>query len=411
MPNSIFNNKNIAFFNPRQDFATNPSLLCLTEEFIKHNAHVDVYMPGLYMRGCGRYPPLEGNISQYPFPRKLEFWAGEVGKTLSNWKWYFVHSSWKAERILKEKKYDLVFGIDSEGIIAAYQYASRNRVPIVYICYEIIFRDELLRRSDYKEKDSEIKASQRADMVIIQDKWRAKLLADENNLDEQQFIYLPVSPRSSSTIQRTNYLRKRFNIPNGKIVVLHSGSFEDWTYAEELIDSVPKWPEKVVLVIHTRYSPVKKHKYISRIQENNFENIILSTEPLYRQAYEQMVASADIGLVLYKKRPVFKSLQKNIETIGFSSGKFSYYMKYGLPVIAAGGGTYHELLKEYHFGISLNSFDEMPEALSKVISCYQKHSDEAKRLFSEKLAFDLYWPATSRKLAHLLRSRNHRIAW
>ena len=92
--------------------------------------------------------------------------------------------------------------------------------------------------------------------------------------------------------------------------------------------------------------------------------MILSTEPLPPEEYESMVASADLGLVLYKTIPGSLFRQKNIECIGLSSGKFSHYTKHGLPVISIGQQTYADLLFDYEFGENLSSFDEMPGALS-----------------------------------------------
>ncbi len=156
------------------------------------------------------------------------------------------------------------------------------------------------------------------------------------------------------------------------------------------------------MVIHTRYKPNRRHKYISIIRRQNSNNIILSTDPLNSIEYERMICSADIGLVFYKLSPLSKYLQKNIETIGLSSGKFSYYAKYGLPIISINQKTYAELLQEYEFGYNLTSFDELPGALLNIISNYEKLSSEAMRLFKEKLAFDIYWPQISQKLLELL---------
>ena len=309
----------------------------------------------------------------------------------------------RVDRMFSAGAYDLIIGIDSSGIISAYEYAKRYDVPLVYLSFEISFRDELSSKAKLEEKEKERLASQFANLVIIQDKWRARLLSDENGLQLEKFEYMPVSPASSPSIRASDYLRKRFNIPKGQTIVLHSGTFAAWTCADELIENVATWPEGFLLIVHTRYIPGKNDKYIQTVRKAKLSNVVLSTEPLPADDYEQLVASADIGLVFYKPEPLSPFGRKNLQIIGLSSGKFSFYMKYGLPVISIGQQSYQELLKAYAFGENVSSFSEMPAALMRVRTNYDQHQTEARRLFSEKLDFDIHWPRLEARLLEVLR--------
>jgi hypothetical protein len=401
MKNKKFSGIQIAFFEPAPDIATNPSLICLIEELTNAGAAVDVFMPM-----HGNYPKIKEGINIYPFPKKIRLWSGSIRRTLNSYlsdvQCCIRERVWRAYSILNRNRYDLAFGVNDTGLITAVDSMRNNRVPIIYLSYEIFFKDELLTYIDRKEKTREIKASQLVDLVLIQDKWRADLLARENNIDEKKFAYLPVAPRLAKDTIKSQYLRKKYNIPENKFIVLHSGSFANWTHADELLENVDKWPDNTILLIHTRYRPDDSNKQINKIINKNLPNVILSTDPLDNETYEKMVCSADIGLVLYKQMPGSKYVQKNIETIGLSSGKFAYFMKYSLPVISIGSKTYSKLLKEYKFGFNINSFVEMPGTLTNIISDYDNYSKEACRLFSEKLPFDLYWPSISNKILELL---------
>jgi len=388
--------KNIAFFEPDSDFWTNPSLICLFEQLSKEN-NVDIFMPVTI-----RYPNCKGTYSIYSFPHKILFWDRTFRSTLVNWKRYILGKSYVSQKILKNKKYDFIFGINSEGIVQAYNYAFPRKIPYIYLSYEIFFRDEMTTRWEFKEKETEIAASKRAAMVVIQDKWRAKLLAEENNIPQNNFCFLPVSPRGLAKTKKSDYLRKKFTIPDKYKIVIHSGSFENWTYAQELINSLPNWVENIILVVHTRHKSKGKHTYIERLKQLNSSNVIISTDPLDYKEYEEMLASADIGLVLYKENSSSLYLQKNIRHIGLSSGKFSYYAKNGLPIVSVSQESYDELLKEYNFGINLDSFSDIPYALEKIISNYQMYTKGAIRLFAEKLTFDIYWPEIENKISSLL---------
>jgi len=403
--NNTFTGRNIAFFEPSQDFATNPSLICLAEELLNVGARIDIFMPKF-----GKYPNpnINNKYSIYSFPKKMRLWTGSIRQSLNNClnniKLVTKKETLQAYSTLKRKRYDLIFGINEEGLISAADFTKKYSTPLIYLNFEIFFMDELLTYIDRKEKTREIKVSQLVNLVLIQDKWRADLLASENNIDEKKFAYLPIAPRLAKNTIKSQYLRKKYNIPENKFIILHSGSFASWTHADELLENVDKWPDNTILLIHTRYRPDENDKQINKIINKNSPNIILSTDLLDDQTYEKMVCSADIGLVLYKKIPGSKYVQKNIETIGLSSGKFSYYMKYGLPTISMGQKTYDELLKEYSFGYNLGTFEEMPEGLKKLTVNYEEFSREATRLFSEKLAFDLFWPNVSEKILNIINS-------
>jgi hypothetical protein len=267
----------------------------------------------------------------------------------------------------------------------------------------MFFLDELTVDSEIEEKEQEIKATQMADLVVVQDSHRGRLLAEENGLVLDKFAYLPVSPSGLRQVKRSNYLRDRFHLSEEQTIVLQSGTFGDWTYADELLKSLDTWPEGFVLVIHSKDRLNDTSRYVREIKAADLPNIILSTEPLPADEYEQLVGSADMGLVMYKTTPPSRYLQKNIEHIGLASGKFSFYMKYGIPVISVADQTYQGLLEYYNFGENIGSFDELPECLVRVRSNRNHHRAEAQRLFRERLDFDVHWPTLSARLLEIMK--------
>ncbi|MFB0564470.1 MAG: hypothetical protein ACETWK_02175 [Candidatus Aminicenantaceae bacterium] len=403
MPQKTYNfykQRRIAVFEPRPKLMTNPSLVSLIEAFTQNGAQVDVMMPV-----SASYPSIDSRLAtRYPFPKQFSLWRGGIRETLRGW--LDLREKFKQNQIdsmFTAGAYDLIIGVDSEGLIKGYEYAKRYKLPLVYLSFEIIFRDELRSRWEIEKKEEESIASQFADLIIIQDKWRAELLTTENRISPERIEYLPVSPRSSKRTPQSNHLRKRFNISERETIVLHSGTFAEFTCASELLDSVSVWPEGFVLIIHTRYKPRKFDGHIRAIGKAMLSNVFLSTDPLAPEEYEKLVASADIGLVLYKQVPPSPYEQKNIQTMGLSSGKFSYYMKYGLPVISIKQDTYAQLLNDYKFGENIDSFEEMPKALKLIQTNYAYYSAEAKRLFSEKLSFDIHWPRLSARLLEVMK--------
>lgn len=375
----------IAIFEPNPDFSTNPTLQCLVQALHREGAQIDVYMPN-----PGNFTvPEFGCTNYYPFPKQLYILTLNIRANLGN-----IKSFWQSRNLLRfitTRNYDLFIGVDAAGLITAHSFSKQLNIPFIYASFEITFRDELVMTLDIKEKQKEIIASREAAKIIIQDHNRAELLAKENGLDGDKFIYMPVAPSGTDTAEKTNYAREKFGIPSTETIVIHSGSFGEWTHADELIESARTWPDDFVLLIHNRSGPLAD-KYLQKIRRMNLPNVVLSTEFLSITEYELMLRSVDIGLVLIKSMDG-KHTQKNIMNIGLSSGKFSFYMKYGLPVISiTHQSNYRELLKLYKFGIAIPNFEEMPYALCEVRKNLDFFGSEAQRLFREKLDFDLYWP-------------------
>ena len=393
-----FNRRRIALFEPYPDLVTNPTLVCLLKALIRGGARVDVMM-----NDTSSLRSLEGNITGYRFPEGLSLWYGDIRTTWRCWSERLSIERLRIEQKFATGAYDLIFGIDSLGIIRGSKYAQRFKVPLVYLSFEIFFRDELSVQTEIEEKQRERVASRLADLVIIQDPGRARLLAAENDLVLDKFECLPVSPDGFGKVEKSDYLRTRFNISREQTIVLQSGSLAEWTCADELLESVVEWPKGFVLVVHTPYESRQAERYIQAIRYAKLQNVFLTKEPLPTDEYEEMVASADIGLVLYKPVPPSRYVQKNIENIGLASGKFSFYMKYGIPVISFAQQEYDRLLKAYAFGENIGSFDEMPDALIRVRSNKNHHRAEAQRLFRERLDFDVHWPTLSARLLEIMK--------
>jgi hypothetical protein len=392
----------IALLYPHADLQTNPGLLALLYALREDGAELC-----LYMTRKDRYPQVSGPFDVQPFPGEVRLWSGDLAGTLAEWS-LLLQGKLRGRKNLFSHRYDLVIGVNSEGIIAAGRYARRFGVPLVYLSYEIFFREELTRLADLKEKAREIEASRRADLVIIQDEERGELLTKENGIPASRFAFLPVAPAGEEGGGKTDWLYRRFGIPEDRKIVIHAGSFEDWTCAGELLETTGDWPREALLVVHTRYEAKNMGKYMNILKGNLSDRVVFSLKPLDTEEYGRMLRSAHIGLVLYK-RTVGSRYSKyhgnNIMNIGLSSGKFASYMKYGLPSISLGQQTYRRLLGKYRFGFDIDTMTEIPGAITRILRAYDLHSSEAKRLFVKRLRFDLHWPQLREKIIGLLHQR------
>lgn len=382
----------IILFEPNPDISTNPTLINLIRRFSDDGIQIDIFQPN-----HGIFLPLDitkknVNICHYNYCSTKKC----TGLTRLS---YWIQKLRVFYRLKSENKV-IVIAVDPNGLVEAYQYCRWMDVPLVYLSFEMFFMEELTSVQEQKNKEIELQACQKVALTIIQDPLRGRLLKEENRLADMEMFYLPVAPSNDPAVKKTDYLRDKFNIPEEKIIVTHAGSFSEWTCAEELIESSKSWPEEFVLVIHIRNQP---NEFIKTLMlDKNTAHIIFSTDPCTESEYEELLASADIGLVLYKPTKSNKYTGKNIENMGLSSGKFSSYMKCGIPIISINQEYYKKMLKSYEFGLDIDDFKAMPEALFKIKENYNDYCNGVKRLFEERLNFDLYYEDLKNKLFEMV---------
>jgi hypothetical protein len=379
----------IAFFDPVGSFFSVPTLHCLFEELNRMSISVDVFL----RFGADRLIASE-LFKAYPFPVPLRAWSGNLNNTLRNWKWFVKYHSWKGHNHLREGQYDLVFGINPEGVVAAYKYWEKTGTPYIYISFEMFFKDELESKAHLFEKDEEIIASQNALFVISQDKTRGMLLSQENHLPLDRIEFLPVAPSSGPPFTKTNYLRQQFKIEENQMILLHSGTFRDWTCADELIESLHYWPDDLVLVVHTHYEKYASGNdpYLSALKSLKKQNIFISNIPLAQGDYQKMICSAEAGLVFYKPNNTPPFGGKNIQNIGLSSGKLASYARCGLPIICGRQEGYKKLINTFKFGMYTDQLSEIPSLACQIQKYWDLYSQESLRFFNEQLDFKIHWP-------------------
>ena len=284
----------IAVFDTSGTSFVAPVMQCMLQEFAGKGFKVDLYLRNV----GGRLESLSARscVMIKPFPTPLRLWEGDVRTTISQWRAFGRYNGLRGLASLLRGQYDLAFGLNPEGVIAAHRLWRKKGTPFIYLSFEMMFMDELRRRGHRKMKEEEVAASRDASLVVIQDPWRAALLQSENHIPAERFAYLPVAPRAKEPITRTNYLRERFGIPQAARIVINSGTFNAFTRADDIIQSVTQWPPEFHLIVNTHYTPRSNDTYIRRLRDLNLPNVHISEGSLAPEEHEQMLLSADIGL-------------------------------------------------------------------------------------------------------------------
>lgn len=267
-------------------------------------------------------------------------------------------------------KYNLVIGVDRDGLILAALLAGRLGTPYGMISYEIFFEDET--SSSFKRPEAV--ASAGLSFVVAPDERRGQLLVRENRIrDDTEMLFIPVAPMRSHPYQKRNDLRELLAIPDNKKILIYVGSIASWTGIKDLLAKANSLPDDWVLVLHDRYGDTEskiRNLAVPALQENvYFTDIEIPTN----DDMHKLLHSADMGLALYK--PDYSTIWagKNLAEVGLSSGKASVYLQHGLPVITTHNEILSPLIQSHGLGYSVAGADDVFAVLEQHESNNEQH--------------------------------------
>lgn len=294
------------------------------------------------------------------------------------------------------KPYACFIGVDPWGLIKANNLVKSVDIPLVYYSLELLFSDEIKDLTYQKIKMKEQELCNKIEFAITQDAERATLLSIENNIPLDKIVLVPNAPLGLAQRNSNYYWHKRFNLSKRTKVVLYTGSLGDWTGLDKIIDSIQYWPEDWVFVIHTRYNidefseEDEKLLPLRRLEQDpSLKNrIFISSNPVHSDEYRQLISGADIGIALYFQDHRSPLTQKNLETLGLSSGKIAYYLNAGLPVITNLSSGIGNLLSEYKCGIIIDNIKDIGRAVVVISDNYGEYSENAQNLFNDRFGVD-----------------------
>jgi len=373
----------------------NPSLKCIIDLLLENGFEIDLRYPKSYAP-----MPLMDNVRFIPFgkfTRRLKDiifnrFCSKLLMSLS----VFI------EYILYYRKYDLIIGVDRQGLLEANILNRLIKSRYIFISFEITFEKETSIRYKAIEKE----ASKNVSRWIIQDEERAQKLMEENGLKESNKFLLPLASAGVGNKSELR-LRDQLGIPNAKYVAIAIGSIARWSMTNEIIKSVINWPDDWVLILHERYGRTREllmnelpdmESYINKkifISDSATDNV---------DDMSTILSGVDAGIALYKPDYVGPYTGNNLKYLGLASGKISTYLRYGIPVIANEIGLYAEVIHKHQLGIIVSSPENITTQLSELKSpCY---SVNAERYFSEYLDFNNYSDEFLNEILSVINSKN-----
>jgi len=303
----------------------------------------------------------------------------------------------RLRKIINEFDECVLAGIDPKGFISAALYGKyfRSINKLGYISFEIFFMDEL-RHSNGSviEKEWEIRCSEKVDFVVISDEERWGLLRKENSFrDDVEVFYVPVAPKRSvgppSIKERSDPLK-----------IVYSGSLDPAFGVDRLLDAIGSSDNRGLdMEFHSRYRLDENDHYRKRIRglESDGVRIRLNDDVYHEQEeYLEYLSRFDVGVCFYLPSDEFgKYSNKNIKYIGLSSGKLSYYVMMGIPVLMYGSDQFEKLNNNYNFGHVLKQIDEVVGGVENIANEFENKRRGCELFYQEVLN-------PEKKLKHLL---------
>lgn len=373
--------KKVLIIHPEGNMFYNPTMKCIIDLLIDKN--VDIVLR--YNKSMAE-TSLHEKIKLFPY--------GSIHKKIKailfdkiGFKWLINIYVQIISRIYCGK-IDLVIGVDRQGLIEAAIISEAMCIPYIFISFEITFESEVGKRFKKIEKMS----SQNVKYWFVQDEVRKKCLIEENDLSENNCITIPLASAGLGKLPNKRLRDDLEGISKMKKVAILLGSIASWTMAKEIIESVALWPDDWVLIVHDRYGNTDKVLQNLCINMSFFRDKVFvsysSSNMIDDMGYVLNGISA--GIAFYKPSFSCQLTGKNVQNIGFSSGKISTYLRYGVPVIVNNIGLLSTRAAEKKFGFIANNQFEIPRYLTEISKNEGFYSENAVEYYKSVLDFDNY---------------------
>lgn len=299
----------------------------------------------------------------------------------------------EAVNVIGAGDYACLIGVEKAGLVWAGLVGERTGLPWLYYSLELFTSDnKFVPGPLYRFRRAEKQYHQKATATIIQDNDRADVLFKDNNIENGKALLVPVSILGEAGEPRSNYLRAKYDIPQNKVIVLQFGQINKRRLSDKVLLSLRDFNENVVLVMHGSFSE-GKDKYVDLASDRK---VILADRMVPHQEIQELISSADIGLVFYRKKPINDCLT------GSASEKLALYLQAGLPVIMFDYPSFRELNKEYQFGICIRKLEELGHAINVITKDYPHFRENAIKAFTNHYEFGRNFVKVSEYIRNLL---------
>jgi glycosyltransferase involved in cell wall biosynthesis len=266
---------------------------------------------------------------------------------------------------------DVFIGHDMHGFLVARLLGWRYRRPVIYHCHDFVENPKTLGATFVKQ--FERRFARTADLVIVPDRERAEVIADQLRLRKFPCV---VANAPLHTPQKSEGLLRNALEDMGcsfDKVVLRQGRIGRGHCIDVTIRSIPFWQNpNWGFVIMGKGDEDYKQSLLQLAQELNVQDrFVVLPEVRYTDIMKYTV-DADLGHALYQPVHV------NNQFITTASNKIMEYMAAGVPVLLSETESSHRFLEQYEVGIAADIHS--PESIAAAVNQILGGPDYAKRL-------------------------------
>lgn len=266
----------------------------------------------------------------------------------------------KSVNIIKNNHYKCFIGVEKKGLIWAGKVSAVQKVPYLYYNLELYIEDHPAFFNSSKFNKLRIKEKiyhKNAIATIIQDEMRGEVLIKSNNIEKTDMVYIHVALLEKVNKKKEVYLHDKFGISHDKKLMLYFGMVCEDRYSFKLAETLNYLNSDCIMVFHAH----GKKRDINRLKKICGNKQIISLELVPAQSIKLIIGSASIGFAFYKNNC------QNDRLTAFSSEKIALYLQSGVPIIAFDNDNYRKLMEIHHCGELINSFNELPYAIEKIL--------------------------------------------
>ncbi len=286
-----------------------------------------------------------------------------------------------------ENRYDACIGFESRALLLAQAAAKTAGCLLVHHCFELY---EPTYPGVWKDEFAEIKRLEAAairemDLFLIQDSDREKeyyrILGTDNR--PRQTMYLPVALPRLSLTAKPRYWHQRYHLHPDTRVIFYMGQLSAARFVDRMIIAAQSFRPDQRLVVHGPFfNNTAALEQLANL--DSARRVIFSTEIMPWDQLPLLSASADMGLVFYRRQYV------NEFTTGRSSDKLARYLQSGIPVLCSDFPSFRREIDRFGFGECCSDFSQIPELVNRICDRYAEYQKGAQRAFEEVYHLDPY---------------------
>ncbi|MEA3475262.1 MAG: glycosyltransferase [Candidatus Cloacimonadota bacterium] len=303
----------------------------------------------------------------------------------SNLGWFFKYFEFVCRAIFKflTFKIDFIHAHNLDALIPGFIAGKLQKARIVYDSHELFTemsgkKDDLINKSwAYTER----LLLKKVDKVIAANESRANIMHQEYGAKEIPNVILNIPDMNSQFITNSPdrlILKISTEKLNKKKVVLYQGGISPQRNTKELIFSVKKWDENLILVLIGPVITPQYEIYIRSIIENeNLGSRVFLLPPVKSELLLNYTRNAQIGVIIYDD-----SSRNNYYC---APNKLFEYASVKIPIAGCDFPEIKKIIKKYKIGelFDPNNPSSIADAVNKIFCSYKNyiHTDGFDLLF------------------------------